>query len=128
MTRTLARLGSEATVADYRDRGIATDDNGIAVRGYYFPWGTKRIAYAKLRSVTRVSIGALTGRGRIWGTANPRYWANLDVGRPRKSVGYILDLGRFVRPFITPDDPAAFEASLGEHAVTVAEGDNRTIV
>jgi hypothetical protein len=109
-------------MADYHDRGITTDDIGIAIRGYYFPWGTKRIPYAKVRSATRVTMGTLTGRGRIWGTSNPRYWANLDVGRPRKSLGYILDVGRFVHPFITPDDPGTFEASLSDHGVAVTEG------
>jgi hypothetical protein len=115
-------------MAAYHDRRITTDDGGIAIHGYYFPWGTKRISYPTVRSVTRMSIGALTGRGRIWGTANPRYWANLDVGRPRKSVGYILDIGRFVRPFITPDDPVAFEASLAEHHVSVGDGGGRSVL
>lgn len=64
----------------------------------------------------RVDLGLLTGRGRIWGTANPRYWASLDPNRPRKAVGLILDLGGFVRPFITPDDPAAVEAAIRAHA------------
>ncbi len=115
-------------MTDYRDAGIITDDNGIAIRGYYFPWGTKRIEYGALRSVTRVGIGALTGRGRIWGTTNPRFWANLDLGRPRKSIGYILDVGRFVRPFITPDDPQQFEAALADHRVTIAEGGRRRVL
>ena len=61
-------------------------------------------------------MGAFSGRGRIWGTANPRYWASLDPQRPKKSVGLILDVGRFVRPFITPDDPNAVEALIREHA------------
>ena len=99
-------------MSDYRDRTLAVDDSGITLRAYYFPWGTKRIAYDRLRSVTRTPIGALTGRGRIWGTANPRYWASLDPGRPSKNVGFILDLGRFVHPFITPDDPDALEAAV----------------
>ncbi|MGH2864990.1 MAG: hypothetical protein ACRDJX_07035 [Solirubrobacteraceae bacterium] len=68
-------------------------------------------------------MGALTGRGRIWGTANPRYWANLDPARPRKRVGFVLDLGRPVRPFLTPDDPDAFEAALSSHSdATIARG------
>ena len=107
---------------EYSDRTLTVDDNGIALRAYYFPWGTKRIPYGRLRSVTRTALGAMRGRGRIWGTANPRYWANLDVSRPSKSTGYVLDTGRFVRPFITPDDPDAFEAALSEHGVTVTDG------
>jgi len=90
---------------EYRDRWIACTPEAIEVRGYYFPWGTKRIPYGSIRSLRRVEIGAPRGRARIWGTSNPGYWASLDPHRRRKTVGLILDLGRRVRPFITPDDP-----------------------
>jgi hypothetical protein len=66
--------------------------------------------------VRRVELGAFSGRARIWGTANPRYWASLDPQRPKKKVGLILDVGRFVRPFITPDDVDAVEALIRECA------------
>lgn len=103
-------------VNEYRDRWIECLPVGIRIRGYYFPWGTKRIPYGSIRSIQRVDIGTFTGKGRIWGTANPRYWANLDPQRPQKKVGLILDLGRTVRPFITPDDPDAVEALVRERA------------
>ncbi|MGD0321070.1 MAG: hypothetical protein ABSC00_05610 [Acidimicrobiales bacterium] len=86
------------------------------IRGYYFPWGTKRIPCSSIRSFRLVDVGPLTGKGRIWGTANPHYWANLDPRRPKKEIGLILDLGRFVRPFITPDDPDAVEAAIRAHS------------
>ena len=114
-------------MSEYRDHTLTVDDDGITLRWYYFPFGTKRIPFARLRSVTRADIGAMTGRGRIWGTANPRYWANLDVNRPKKTTGYVLDTGRFVRPFVTPDEPGAFEAALSEHGLTVTDG-GRTIL
>lgn len=100
----------------YRDRWIECTLEEIRVKGYYFPWGTKRIHYGTIRGMRRVALGALRGKARIWGTANPRYWASLDPGRPSKSVGFILDLGRAVSPFITPDDPDAFEAAVRAHA------------
>jgi hypothetical protein len=53
-----------------------------------------------------------TGKWRIWGTTNPRYWTNLDFRRPRKTVGLVLHLKGFIRPWITPDDPDAVEAIL----------------
>ena len=100
----------------YRDRWIECSPDRIQIRGYDFPWGTKRIPYSSIRSVRRVEMGTFSGKGRIWGTANPRYWASLDPQRPKKSVGLILDVGRFVRPFITPDDPDAVETLIREHA------------
>jgi hypothetical protein len=64
----------------------------------------------------RVELSSLRGQMRIWGTANPHYWASLDPQRRRKSTALILDLGRFVQPFITPDDPDKVEAIIREHA------------
>jgi hypothetical protein len=28
----------------------------------------------------------MSGKWRIWGTGNPRYWANLDTKRPKKKA------------------------------------------
>ncbi|HLH14099.1 MAG TPA: hypothetical protein VKV16_04870 [Solirubrobacteraceae bacterium] len=108
-------------MSDYADSRIECTDADVRIRGYYVPWCSKRIAYRSIRSIRRVEVGALTGRGRIWGTANPRYWANLDPRRPRKRVGFVLDTGRAVRAFLTPDDPAAFEAALSAHCEVPVE-------
>jgi hypothetical protein len=108
-------------VTRYRDRWIECTDDEVRIRGYYFPsGGMKRIPYERIRAVRRVSLGVLTGRGRLWGTANPRYWASLDLGRPGKRVGLILDTGHAVRPFITPDDPESVEAVIRERAGVTA--------
>ncbi len=96
----------------YSDRWIDLDDRQLAIRGYYFPWGTKRIPYEQIRHVTRVSLGAFRGRARIWGTANPGVWASLDPRRPSKRAGFLIDRGASVTPLITPDDPEGAEAAL----------------
>lgn len=102
----------------YHDRWIDCDEDAVRIRGYYFPWGTKRIPYDRIRSVRRVDLSAARGRGRIWGTANPGYWAHLDPARPRKHTALILDTGGSVKPFLTPDDPdAAAEAILARAPV-----------
>lgn len=107
----------------YADRWITCDDDGIAVRAYYFPWGTKRIAYRDVRAVRTVAMSSLRGRARLWGTSNPRYWASLDPRRPGKTQAVVLDLGRRVRPFLSPDDPAAFVAVVAARSgVTPDEG------
>jgi hypothetical protein len=94
-----------------RDRWIECAPQGLVIRGYYFPWGGRKvIPYGRIRGVERYEMRALTGKWRIWGTSSPRYWLNLDPRRPRKSVALILDLGRRVRPVITPDDPDAVQA------------------
>lgn len=103
-------------MTDYRDRWIECTSDEVRVRGYYFPWGTKRIPYKNIRGVTQVKLTALRGKGRIWGTANPRYWLSLDPQRPRKNCGLVLDLGRYVHPFITPDDCDEVERIIRQRA------------
>jgi hypothetical protein len=102
-------------VSTYTDGRIDCTDTEIRVRAYYFPWGTKHIPYEAIRSLDRFTMTALRGKGRIWGSGDLRHWANLDPRRPRKSVGFFLDLGRRVIPFLTPDDPDAFEQAVRSH-------------
>ncbi|MGC2485914.1 MAG: hypothetical protein WA359_06710 [Acidimicrobiales bacterium] len=101
---------------DYNDGIVSCATEGVVIRGYYFPWGTKRVRYGEIKGLERVTMGALTGQWRIWGTANVRLWANLDAKRPKKKIGFILDQGKRVRPFVTPDDPDAFESIVRERA------------
>jgi hypothetical protein len=108
----------------YTDGWVTCAEDKIRVRGYYFPWGTKRIPYARIRAVRRVRLSAGRGRGRIWGTANPRYWASLDWKRPTKHLALVLDLGRRVHPFLTPEDSdAALEVIRRHVAVDVTDDD-----
>lgn len=98
----------------YRDRWISCTTDGLEVRGYYFPFGTKRIAYGAIRGVEVVPLTAIRGRWRIWGTSDFRHWFNLDPRRPRKQTALVLDLGAAVQPVITPDDPDAVAAILAQ--------------
>jgi hypothetical protein len=103
-------------VSDYHDATVHCTDSGVELRGYYIPWGTKSIPYGSIRAVRRVETSAMRGRARIWGTANPGLWANLDPSRPKKKIALILDLGKTVKPFITPDDPDLVESIIRERA------------
>jgi hypothetical protein len=118
---------TQGTADGYRDRWISCTADAVRIRGYYFPWGAKTIPYTAIRSALRVPVGPLTGAARIWGTANPRLWASLDPGRMGKSEGFVLDVGRRVRPFITPDDPSALEAVLRAHAVPTSRAGARVV-
>lgn len=97
----------------YHDGTLTIDGQTLTIRRYYFPWlGPKHVALDSVRGVQRAPLSAFGGRGRLWGSTTLRYWANLDTGRPRKDVGFALDLGHHIRPFITPDYPQAFEDAL----------------
>jgi len=107
----------------YKDRWIECTADAVLIRGYYFPWGTKRVPYSSIREVRRVPIGTFTGRGRIWGSTTLQYWASLDPGRPGKKMALILDTGSGMLPFITPDDPDAVAAVISAHSsVPVVDG------
>ncbi len=112
----------------YADPRISAAADGLRIKHYYLPFGDKRIRWEAIRSVSRVKVGPLHGRLRIWGTANPRYWANLDPSRPRKKQGFALDIGHRVQPFITPEDPAAFEAVLRAHTGAPIEDRDALII
>ena len=103
-------------MTDYHDRWIDCVGGEIRIRGYYFPWGTKRIPYSSVRRLERVQLSAMRGQFRIWGTANPRYWASFDPRRRSRRVGFVVDLGKAVSSFVTPDDPDAFESAVRDGA------------
>ena len=91
--------------ATYDDGAIRCDDQGIVIRRYY-PWGAKRISYDSIRSVKTFPLTGVNKvrRWRIWGSGDFVHWWNLDPARPKKDMALVLDIGRRVRPTITPDD------------------------
>jgi hypothetical protein len=100
---------------NYREEGIICGDDVLEIRHYYL-WGSKKVPYRSIKGVQRVALAALKGRARIWGTANPGYWANLDTRRPSKKEGLVLDLGKSIKPFITPVELDRVEALIRERA------------
>jgi hypothetical protein len=99
----------------YRDKWITCADDAIVIAWYYL-WGPKRIPYDQIRSARTVRMTALRGNLRGWGSSNLHYWASLDPGRRRKNEALILDIGRSVQPYLTPDDVPAVAAIIKERA------------
>jgi hypothetical protein len=54
-------IGGGFMDSQYRDRWIECSSDSIQIRGYYFPWGTKRIPYGSIRSVRRVEMSTFKG-------------------------------------------------------------------
>lgn len=99
----------------YEDRWVRCGREALEIQGYYFPLGTpKVIDYREIREVRPIELGPWTGRWRIWGTSNPTQWWHLDWARPHKKVALVLDLGRPVRPVITPADPEQVKAIIDQ--------------
>jgi hypothetical protein len=104
---------------DYDDGLIACSDDALVIRRYDALLHAKRIPYGEIRAVTRLDLDRLR-RLRLWGTTNPRLWFNLDWSRRHKSVALVLDIGKRVKPVITPDDPQRVIALFRQNGVSVA--------
>jgi hypothetical protein len=101
----------------YEDDQIVCDDTGVVIKRYYFPWGAKRIPYADINDVESLSLTGLNRvrRWRIWGSGDFQHWWNFDPRRPSKTAALVLDLGKAVRPTVTPDDPERAFQVIHEH-------------
>ena len=90
----------------YQDDKIICDEDGVTIRGYYFPLGTsKRIHYGDIKKLEKYTMGINSGKYRYWG-GTPKYWLNLDWKRHNKSTAIVLRLStQWVVPIITPDTP-----------------------
>jgi hypothetical protein len=101
----------------YDDGTIVCGPDRLEIHSYYFPFGTKSVPYTQIKGLQRIEIkGVWSGKWRIWGTGNPRYWANLDTKRPKKKAGFVVDLGGKVNPIVTPEKPDAFESVVRDRA------------
>lgn len=87
----------------YEDRYLVCDDDALTIKDYFFPKGSKRIAYADIRDVSEKELTWLQGRLRIWGMDFEPYWYHLDTQRPLKSRGICLDTGSWLKPVLTPE-------------------------
>ena len=102
--------------AIYDDRWITCDEDGLVIRRYY-PWGAKRVPYTSIQGVQQLPLTGANKvrRWRIWGSGDFVHWWNFDPSRTRKKIALVRDVGRRIRPTITPDDPQAVERILKEH-------------
>ena len=103
----------------YEESTLRLDDEALTLKAYYFPFGSKRIPYERIRAAKRRPMGWGTGKLRIWGTGHPRLWLNRDWRRTKKDEALVLDVGAYVRPVTSPDDPERVAAILAEHGVRV---------
>ncbi|GII55301.1 hypothetical protein Pth03_36900 [Planotetraspora thailandica] len=103
----------------YDDGLVACTDHELIINRYYFPFGSaKRIRYSDIRGVSRVPLP--NGSRRIWGSGDFTHWLNLDAHRPQKKAAFVIDLGKWVVPVITPDEPGRFAVELAAHGVTTS--------
>ncbi len=72
----------------YRDRWIECTSEALIIHGYYFPFGNKRtIAYSDIRGVYGIEMGLFTGKWRIWGSGDFKYYFSLDPEASPQETG-----------------------------------------
>ncbi len=98
----------------YEDRYIVCDDDAITIKEYFFPMGSKRIAYADIKGVTEDSLTLLDGKLRVWGIGLKPKWYHLDWQRPSKTLEIVLDIGEPIKPVLTPEQHDLVMAVLKE--------------
>jgi len=104
----------------YQDSTATLTDTELVLPRYYFPLGTKKVVDLSLvQHVTEFDMTWVWGKLRIWGTTNPKYWMPLDLGRPKKSVGFIVNLGGHISPAFSPDRPEEFRSNLMSLGIAV---------
>lgn len=97
----------------YHDGRVTMDRDHITLHGYYLPFGRKRIAYDDIRGVHE---WPLTGSRayRVHGLGRGRVWYARDARRGERTVALLLNTGSWLRPVVTPDEPAKVARLLRE--------------
>ncbi|GJM37135.1 MAG: hypothetical protein DHS20C19_05020 [Acidimicrobiales bacterium] len=88
----------------YQDDRVSVDDEGIHIRSLL---KTRHIPLADVRSARLFDLGMSRFRLIGIGPNRPRTWFPADPNRRHRKQGIELDVGRFFRVGITPDDPQA---------------------
>lgn len=70
----------------YSDNLIYIDDNGLTIRLFYFPLGSKRIRFSDIETVT----GFKGSYWRLWGTGDFRTWFGFDEERMDRPMRFII--------------------------------------
>ena len=101
--------------AIYDDVVVRIDQETVLVKSYLLPGRQREIRRDAIVGVWAVELGPFSGRYRLVGLGFrwPRNFFHWDTRRSKKGRGIVLDVGRFLRPVITPDDHEAAMAALG---------------
>lgn len=89
----------------YADRLIQVTEKSILFKGYYFPFGSKRIELSDIDHVEVKESSLLSGKWRIHGSGDFRTWFPRDLKRPKRDRLFIIHLhNRWRRIGFTVED------------------------
>lgn len=100
----------------YEDRTLLIDDDGITITSYFWPGHRRHIPFSSIVAFEEIAIGTFSGRHRLIGfeLRRLRDFFPWDTRRSATSRALALDLGRRVRPVISPEDHELVSTLLSE--------------
>jgi hypothetical protein len=99
----------------YSDALVEIGDDAIRLKGYYFPFGSKRVSFGEIAEVVVEKPTLINGKWRIWGSGNLRTWFPLDLKRPSRDSIFIIKLASGFRQIgFTVEDSGRVRQILAE--------------
>ena len=106
----------------YSDALVDVGDDWIVFKWYFFPFGSKRVEFARVERIETRKPSLREGKWRLWGTFDLRSWFPLDWKRPSRDkifVAFLRDTSR--RIVFTVEDSAQFEEVLRAKGLPMAD-------
>ena len=76
----------------YSDRLVDITDDAILLKRYYFPFGSRRVAFSDIQCIASEEPTVLNGKWRLWGTGTFTTWFPLDWRRPLRDRLFFMSL------------------------------------
>jgi hypothetical protein len=106
----------------YSDALVEIGDDAIRLKGYYFPFGSKRVRFAEIAEVVVEKPTLINGKWRIWGSGNLRTWFPMDWKRPWRDTIFIIKLvSRWRRIGFTVQDSKRVRRNLSERGLIATQ-------
>ena len=97
----------------YTDSLVEITNEAICFKDYYFPFGSKRVPFSDIETVTAATPNWTNGKYRIQGTSDLRTWFPKDWHQPSRSGIFFATLRGSRRCIgFTVETPAPVEAIL----------------
>ena len=74
----------------YSDKLVEISEDYIRFRLYFFPFGSKKVLFSDVESITPLANTLLTGKWRMWGTGNFLIWFPCDLQRYKRDKIFFL--------------------------------------
>ena len=108
----------------YEDRSLLIDDDGITITSYFWPGHRRHIPFSSIVAVEEIPLETFSGRYRLVGfeLRRLRDFFPWDTHRSATSRAIALDIGRRVRPVISPEDHEQVLKLIMEHLDSSSPG------